>query len=62
MVAAAILDFQAKWIGHIHVNSVVLELCTKFGSTIRYSHWDQRPSMGGQNSQNSNFSNQLIFS
>ena len=25
-----------------HVSSVVLELCTKFGSNIGYSHWDRR--------------------
>jgi len=43
MTAAAILDFQIMWIWPFrHVDSVVFELCTKFGSNICYSHWDRR--------------------
>jgi len=43
MAAAAILDFQAMWISPFwRVDSVVFELCTKFGSNICYSHWDRR--------------------
>jgi len=40
MEAAAILDFQVMWVWPFpHVDSVVLELCTKFGSNICYNHW-----------------------
>jgi len=43
MAAAAILDFQAMWISPFwRVDSVVFELCTKFGSNTCYSHWDRR--------------------
>ena len=43
MAAAAMLDFQAMWISPFwRVDSVVFELCTKFGSDICYSHWDRR--------------------
>jgi len=35
MAAAAILDFQAMWIAPLRrVDSVVFELCTKFGSNM----------------------------
>jgi len=43
MAAAAILDFQVKWISTLHhVYIVVLELCTNFSSNICYSHWNRR--------------------
>jgi len=43
MAAAVILDFQAMWISPFRrVDSVVFELCTKFGSNICYIHWDRR--------------------
>jgi len=43
MAAAAILDFQFMWIWPFRrVDSAVFEFCTKFGSNICYSHWDQR--------------------
>ena len=43
MAAAAILDFQIMLIWQFRsVDSVVFELCTKFGSNICYSHWDRR--------------------
>jgi len=43
MAAAAILDFQAMWIWPLRqVDSVVLVLCTKFGSNTSYCHWDRR--------------------
>jgi len=43
MAAAAILDFQVKWIWLFRrVDSVVFVLCTKFGSNTCYSHWDIR--------------------
>jgi len=43
MPAAAILDCQVVWIWPFRrVDSVVFELCTKFGSNICYSHWDRR--------------------
>jgi len=43
MTAAAILDLQIMWIWPFRrVDSVVFELCTKFGSNICYSHWDRR--------------------
>ena len=43
MAAAAILDFQFMWIWPFpRVDSMVLVLCTKFGSNICYSHWDWR--------------------
>jgi len=36
------LDFQVVWIfTRQHVDSMVLENCTKFGSNIFYSHWDR---------------------
>jgi len=43
MAAAAILDFQVmlNW-PFRRVDSVVFVFCTKFGSTICYSHWDKR--------------------
>jgi len=42
MAAAAILDFQVMWIWPFRrVDGVVFERCTKFGSNIRYSHWDR---------------------
>ena len=42
MAAAAILDFQFMWIWPFRrVDSVVFELCTKFGSNICCSHWDR---------------------
>jgi len=41
MAAAIILDFQIMWIWPFScVDSVIFELCTKFGSNC-YSHWDQ---------------------
>jgi len=43
MVAAVILDFQFMWIWPFRrVGSVVFVFFTKFGSNIRYSHWDRR--------------------
>ena len=43
MAAAAVLDFQFMWIWPFRrVDSVLLVLCTKFGSNICYSHWDRR--------------------
>ena len=43
MAAAAILDFQVMLIWPFrHVDSVVFELCAKFGSYICCSHWDRR--------------------
>jgi len=43
MAAAAILDFQCMRIWPFRrVGSVVFVFCTKFGSNICYSHWDQR--------------------
>jgi len=41
MAAATILEFQVMWIWPLRrIDSVVFELCTKFGSSIYYSHWD----------------------
>ena len=43
MAAAGILDFQFMWIWPFRrVDSVVFVFCAKFGSNIRYSHWDRR--------------------
>jgi len=43
MAEAAILDCQVTWIWPFRrVDSVVLVLCTKFGSNICYCHWDRR--------------------
>ena len=43
MAADAILDFQVMWIRLFRrVDSVVFVLRTKFGSNIRYNHWDRR--------------------
>ena len=43
MAAAAILNFQVMLISPFWpVDSMVFELCTKFGSNICFSHWDQR--------------------
>jgi len=43
MAAAAILDFQVMWIWPLcSVDSVVFELCTKYGSNICYSYRDRR--------------------
>jgi len=43
MAVAAILDFQVMWIWPFwRVDSVVLVLCTKFGSNICHCHWDRR--------------------
>ena len=42
MAAAAILDFKFMWIWPFRrVDSAVFVFCTKFGSNICYSHWDQ---------------------
>ena len=42
VAAAAILDFQFRWIWPFRrVGSVVFVICIKFGSNICYSHWDQ---------------------
>ena len=43
IAAAAILYFQVMWIWPFRcVDSVVFELCTKFGSNVCHSHWDRR--------------------
>jgi len=43
IAAAAILDFQFKWMWPFRrVDSVVFVFCAKFGSNICYSHWDRR--------------------